>query len=95
MIMNSQLVCCLQSYSYKLVFTDSSIDPNSIIKTHIENPLLYKTQPFNCCNDCCVDQRDSSTMYKVIYVGEERGDKDNVLKIDIESKLEGERDNKI
>ena len=69
-MINAQVSFCYHSYSYRLIFTDPSVNPNNILQAHIEDPMLYKTRHENCCNECCIDQRDSSIMYKVVFCDE-------------------------
>jgi len=72
--MNAQMACCVQSYIYKIVFTDESQNPAKILQTHLDDPMLYRLSPIGCCKDCCVDERESSILYKVIHVDENQQD---------------------
>ena len=88
MIMNAQMTCCHHSYKYKLIFPEAQVSANQILQTHIEDPMLHKVSLVPCCKDCCVEERDSSVLYKVIYV--EENQQDNVLRI-IENELKGDK----
>ena len=55
--------------------------------------MLYKLKQANCCNDCCNDQRDSSTMYKVIFCDET--EKELILRKSKEEKAESKDEHKV
>ncbi len=86
--MNAQITCCVQSYRYKLIFPELNVNQNQILQTHIEDPFLHRVTVVPCCNDCCIDQRDSSILYRVVYVDENQ--QDNVLREAIANDSKGE-----